>query len=232
MNKFISDYVPSDHSRQVNARFYIDKVMSDFDGKARVLDLGCGHGNSFEHFKKGNSEIEWIGLDIDSSPEVRSRPDQIDKEFHTYNGTDIPFSDGSFDIVYSCQAFEHIRFPERVLAETSRVLKRGGIFFGSVSSLEPYHSFSFWSFTPYGWVTLLKDADLVPLEIRPGIDGRALIERQYLGSTAITNSWFHQSPLNAEIENMLTATEGASVKRRNLEKLRYCGHLVFISKKV
>jgi SAM-dependent methyltransferase len=40
----------------------------------------------------------------------------------------VPFDDESFDIVYSTNVLEHTDDPERVIAESLRVLRRGGIF--------------------------------------------------------------------------------------------------------
>jgi ubiquinone/menaquinone biosynthesis C-methylase UbiE len=42
-------------------------------------------------------------------------------------GESLPFPDESFDIVYSANVLEHTRNPERVLAESVRVLRRGGL---------------------------------------------------------------------------------------------------------
>jgi SAM-dependent methyltransferase len=42
-------------------------------------------------------------------------------------GEAIPFPDQSFDVVYSSNVLEHVDDPPRVLAETIRVLKEGGL---------------------------------------------------------------------------------------------------------
>jgi len=42
-------------------------------------------------------------------------------------GEELPFADESFDIVYSANVLEHTADPERVLMESMRVLRRGGI---------------------------------------------------------------------------------------------------------
>lgn len=225
----IGDCIPNDHARQVGAVELIGPALKGRPAAPKVLDLGCGDGRSIDHFRSVDPQTDWHGLDIEGSPEVLTRSRQ-DASFHTYDGTHIPFEDGSFDIVYSCQVFEHVRHPEPVLREICRVLAPGGTFMGSVSYLEPYHSFSLWNYTPYGWHTLLRDAGLVPVEFRPGIDGTALLQRQYHGRHAASRGWFKSSPLNEEIDAW-----GASTKRSpaliNLRKIQYCGHLVFIARR-
>jgi ubiquinone/menaquinone biosynthesis C-methylase UbiE len=126
--------------------------------------------------------------------------------------------------------FEHVRHPEELLAEIRRVLKEGGPFIGSISTLEPYHSYSYWNYTPYGWYVLLTDAGFVPQEFRPGIDGISLIRRSYLGRPEEARYWFKKSPVNEEIDQW-----GKENRKRpgliNYRKIMYCGHLFFYAKK-
>ena len=72
--------------------------------------------------------------------------------------------------MFSRQVFEHVRHPDALMREVARVLKPGGVFFGSVAYLEPYHSRSIFNFTPYGLMTVLGNAGLRLSELRPGID--------------------------------------------------------------
>jgi ubiquinone/menaquinone biosynthesis C-methylase UbiE len=46
---------------------------------------------------------------------------------HNAAGEGLPFDDASFDIVYSANVLEHTANPERVLTESLRVLKKGGL---------------------------------------------------------------------------------------------------------
>ena len=43
-------------------------------------------------------------------------------------GEDLPFPDGAFEIVYCCDALEHVNDLGKVIGEISRVLKPGGVF--------------------------------------------------------------------------------------------------------
>lgn len=221
----IHDCLPNDHARQVDASYYAEKLLREATRPLRVLDLGCGDGRSVDLFRRYQPSVEWTGVDIEGSPEVNTRT-RSDAAFCSYDGEHLPFAGGAFDLVYANQVFEHVRKPEAVLAEVTRVLVPGGSFVGSVSSLEPYHSLSIWCYTPYGWWTLLRDAGLEPRELRPGIDGIALIRRHFMGRPKEAREWFVRSPLNEEIDAW-----GAETGRRpaliNLRKVQYCGHLVF-----
>ena len=141
----------------------------------------------------------------------------------------IPFADQSFDLVYCHQVMEHVRYPERLLAEVSRVLVPGGSFVGSTSYLEPSHSFSLWNYTPYGWVTLINGSGMRVIELRPGIDSIALITRQLSGEPKKYSQWFGSSPLNQEIDEW-GKTNNRSVADINYRKLHFCGQFAFYCK--
>jgi len=224
----IRDVLPEDHASQVSSTHFIEKLVTNSNGEQRVLDLGCGVGRSYAVFKAHNKNVFWTGVDIEGSPEVLQRGDS-DLNFHTFDGVNLPFNDNSFDIVYSNQVFEHVRYPEKLLCEVNRVLRKGGVFIGSVSTLEPYHSFSYWNYTPFGWYTILCDAKLKPIEFRPGIDGISLIQRSYLGRPDYASEWFTNSPLNKEIDEW-GVQQSKSTAQVNLRKVMYCGHLVFQAK--
>lgn len=68
----------------------------------------------------------------------------------------MPFDDGTFDVVFCRQVLEHVRHPDDVIAEVSRILRPGGIFVGSVSQLEPYHNHSIFNWTSYGVVSVFE----------------------------------------------------------------------------
>lgn len=199
--------------------------------KINVLDLGCGDGSSYERFAKLGPKISWLGLDIEDSPEVRTRV-RKDIPFATYDGVNIPAPVSSFDLVFSHQVLEHVVQPGPLLNDVHRVLKDGGILVGSTSQLEPYHSRSIWNFTPYGLVVLLREAGFDEIQLMPGTDGLTLFVRRLLGmfKVGFGGRFFfeHESPLNLLIE---LVGKLMSLKRRSFIKLVLSGHFVFIAKK-
>jgi SAM-dependent methyltransferase len=220
-------YIPDDHARQMTSWDVAHDVLQRDSLPERVLDLGCGSGGSIDLFRSVSASIEWVGVDIESSPEVEARV-RSDGTFYTYDGVRLPFADGSFSFVYSHQVFEHVREPEPLLRDITRVLAPGGLFVGSTSQLEPYHSNSLFNYTVSGFAQLVKDAGLEPVEFRPSIDGITLIKRSFEGRPEhLTKFFAEESPLNQEIEAW-----GHQSGRRpalvNSRKLQFCGQFAFI----
>lgn len=222
------EQIPQDSSQQIDSEYYIDYLLKA-NTQLEVLDLGCGEGNSEAKFKAYGDDLQWFGLDIDESPEVNSRTRE--GNFYTFDGINIPFEDNRFDLIYSNQVFEHVRYPEALLKEINRVLKPGGYFVGSVSYLEPYHSFSFWNYTPYGFKEIAVEAGLEVVEIRPSIDALTLIVRRILGAPKFFSRWWKQeSPLNflISVAGKVTRKDSASI---NAIKLMFCGQFCFLTRK-
>jgi ubiquinone/menaquinone biosynthesis C-methylase UbiE len=229
MYDLLKDIIPKNHSRQVTSTYFTDNIFrsTNIDN---VMDLGCGTANSINYFKMKNPNIKWVGVDIQSSPEVNLR-NRIDGEFVTFDGINLPFGNDSFDMIFSNQVFEHVRNPKELLKEVRRVLKQKGYFTGSVSHLEPYHSHSLWNYTPYGFKVLIEESRLELKEIRPGIDALTLIVRRALGSPHFFDLyWRKQSPFNMLIE-FISFIKRQKHDQINLVKLLFCGQFVFIAKK-
>jgi SAM-dependent methyltransferase len=217
-------HIPADHARQVHSHYYIGQAMTGPDAPHVVLDLGCGDGASAELFRKWQPDVHWIGVDIEQSDAARAIGCE---SVVLYDGVNLPFPDNSLPLIYTNQVFEHVRYPESLLREIQRVLTPGGVFIGSTSQLEPYHSRSLWGgYTLYGWRTLCTDVGLVLEEARPSIDAIALITRQYEGALPHHNLWWQGSPLNAEIDAWAERT-GADVATTNERKLQFCGQFAF-----
>jgi len=221
-------YATAKGSRQTRIEIWLEELAPTFsNGSVRVLDLGCGDGRSIDVFSSAMPAAKWHGVDIEGSPEVATRI-RTDRQFDTFNGTELPYPDAHFDLIYSRQVFEHVRHPDALAKEVARVLRRGGAFLGEVSYLEPYHSLSIFNFTPFGMISVLRDAGLDPTELRPGIDGLSLIARQMLGGAKWLDFLFKASPLNGLISLFGTAAMLTSEHKAFL-KLQYCGQFSFLA---
>ncbi len=231
----LGDAVPSDHARQTLAESYVERALGRVPGRPwRVLDLGCGPGDSVDLFRARDPEVQWIGLDIEGSREVRSRT-RTDARFEQFDGVAIPFGDDSFDLVYCKQVLEHVHRPRALIAEVARVLAPHGSFAGSTSQMEPFHSASTFSYTPEGLRWLLQSTGLELVELRPGIDAIALIARRLApqGSAGVDRLWGrwwgNRSPLNRLLDGY-GGVRGLDARALNATKLLFCGQFAFAAR--
>ena len=94
----------------------------------RVLDLGCRTGALTRHFLEGNTVV---GLDVDQAALEKAAALGIEPVQANVEEM-LPFDDASFDAVVAGELFEHLQFPDGLVAEIYRVLRPGGVVVGSV----------------------------------------------------------------------------------------------------
>jgi ubiquinone/menaquinone biosynthesis C-methylase UbiE len=91
-----------------------------------VLDVGCGEGVVTERLARDLAPTKVLGVDADEShlkAEWDSRT-AANLSFATGSAYDLPFEDGSFDLVCCIEVLEHLERPRDALAEMSRVAGR------------------------------------------------------------------------------------------------------------
>ena len=105
-------------------------ALVDFEGYAgrRVLEVGCGAGVDLARFARGGAAV--TGVDIASSAIDLARANfeqqGLRGELHVANGEQLPFPDGSFDLVYAHGVVQYTSDPKRLVEECRRVLAPGG----------------------------------------------------------------------------------------------------------
>ncbi|MCA1371206.1 methyltransferase domain-containing protein [Bradyrhizobium sp. BRP14] len=225
IREVLKNKIPTDTAAQVDVFRMIELNKSQFLGREMLLDLGAGTGESYERLRQKIPGMHYIGLDIEGSPEVEIRT-RKDLEFKTYDGRTMPFPEDRFDVVFCKQVLEHVRYPDHVIAEVGRVLKKGGIFVGSVSQLEPYHSHSIFNWTAYGLVQVLESHGLSVTQLRPGIDGITLTMRRIISKEKFSEFFGFESIFNHFIDGNLRR---ATAWERNFTKLLIAGHIAWIA---
>ncbi len=85
----------------------------------------------------------WVSVDLyDLSPLI---------DYH-YDIMDMPFEDAKFDFVACIAVLEHVPYPEKAIAELTRVLKPGGEIWIEIPFNQPYHPSpaDYWRVSPDG----------------------------------------------------------------------------------
>ena len=113
----------------------------ELKGDERLLDIGCGRGAvllmAAQRLPRGRA----VGVDIWSTTDQSGNAEQVTRqnaalegvaervELHTADMRQLPFADGSFDVVVSSLAIHNVPGAgerARALREAARVLKKGG----------------------------------------------------------------------------------------------------------
>lgn len=93
---------------------------------SRVLDIGCADGWLTTRMAQVLSEAGVIGLDVSPKMINHARKEHPEVDFICADAHEIPFLDGSFDLVICTETLEHVVDPLRVLLEIRRCLSPGG----------------------------------------------------------------------------------------------------------
>lgn len=102
--------------------------------KSPVLDIGTGNGEISKHIFKNHRPID-VGIDIDKSGLDNARATKKYLKVLCADAEKMPFKNASFNTVVSNSTFEHITNDLKAVSEVGRVLKKGGLFFLSVPSI-------------------------------------------------------------------------------------------------
>jgi ubiquinone/menaquinone biosynthesis C-methylase UbiE len=94
----------------------------------RVLEIGVGLGTDFVRFARGGARVSGIDLTEASIELVRQRLalEGLDADLRVADAEALPFSDASFDLVYSWGVLHHTPDTASALAEIKRVLAPHG----------------------------------------------------------------------------------------------------------
>jgi len=137
--------------RDVAAMLLADAALP---AKGRVLDVGCGSGQTLTWFSEMLPQWETIGCDIALDAVAVARG--FANAAVGASALDLPFPDASVDLVITLDVVQHLPIPGgdiRALGEIRRVLKPGGYVFlrTNAQSYPVIHddlAFNFHKYTP------------------------------------------------------------------------------------
>ncbi len=112
----------------------------------RILDIGCSFGLILKAITP--DDCTGVGVDMDE----RLGCDSTNLAFARADAENLPFRDGSFDIVICNHVYEHTDNADRLLAEIGRVLDTNGVCYfagpNKFEPVEPHYGLPFLSWLP------------------------------------------------------------------------------------
>lgn len=135
---FKNDEYWKDHiSKEIEEDIWTREYKEYFNRKGKCLDLGCGIGQYSKElmsygYEVTSSDISDIALE--KVKEFNSNVIKLDMK------EKLPFSDNEFDLVFANLSIHYFsdKDTKKLMLEIKRVLKKDGLFIGSVNGLEGY----------------------------------------------------------------------------------------------
>jgi len=100
--------------------------------KKLVLDFGCGTGLYIPLLLSTGATIMGIDISRKAIKMAHERFRRTSTFFLVADGSNLPFRESCFDVLFVSEVLEHVINPFKVVAETSRVLREEGEILGSV----------------------------------------------------------------------------------------------------
>jgi uncharacterized protein (TIRG00374 family) len=102
------------------------KSMLNAQNTEIILDIGCGSGVQLRALGMDSPHL-MIGMDLNRSALLFAKGKDIpDTEFLIADAEQLPFKAGTVDRIIGAEIIEHLHEPEKMIAESQRVLADGG----------------------------------------------------------------------------------------------------------
>lgn len=130
-SKWFSMLAPG-YDAVVSSYFWPDSLqregleLLDVEPDDRVLDVGCGTGETARHLLPRAGSVQGIDLSPEQLTTAVEKDDLEGAGFVAADAESLPYRDGSFDAVVSVGSIMYWEDPEAVLRELRRVTSPGG----------------------------------------------------------------------------------------------------------
>lgn len=130
-----------------NYRFVVETALADTENPLVLVVGGSVLGKGMEEFSS-NARLRFVETDVAFGP----------RTVMICDGHDLPFEDGTFDVVIAQAVLEHVVDPPRCVAEMHRVLKPGGLVYAETPFMQQVHAgaYDFTRFTHLGHRRLFR----------------------------------------------------------------------------
>ena len=133
LQAWVHDYLIADRALNLHVYILEHGKLADIlaeQNERYLLDVGCGGGQSAIRLKENYPQLRLAGIDLSTDQIVRARQRAEQRgyaiQFEVADVQALPFSDASFDVVYSFGSAKHWPDPLKGFSECWRVLKPGG----------------------------------------------------------------------------------------------------------
>jgi ubiquinone/menaquinone biosynthesis C-methylase UbiE len=127
-NTFAKAQLDSANGSHRSRDVFVEKTglaLNSLAGKT-VLDAGCGMGRFAEVCARAGADVHAIDLSTAVEAAARNLGHHANVSFYQADIMNLPFPEGTFDIIYSIGVLHHTPDTKRAFLSLSRLLKPGG----------------------------------------------------------------------------------------------------------
>lgn len=138
MNRYHRRFCGSEGWGQTLTETVIPWVLREYDLGQDVLEIGPGPGKATDVLRQKFERLTCLEIDEKLAESLANRMHGTNVTVRQGDATAMPFADESFSGAISMTMLHHVpsrELQDRLLAETFRVLKPGGVFVGSDSTI-------------------------------------------------------------------------------------------------
>jgi 2-polyprenyl-6-hydroxyphenyl methylase / 3-demethylubiquinone-9 3-methyltransferase len=176
------------HGSLTPGRFaYFQRVLTrQFHGQVSgllALDIGCGGGFLAEEFARLGFAVVGVDPSKVSLETARSHAASggLVIDYRVGAGEQLPVEDSTFDVVYCCDVLEHVSNLDRVVSETARVMKPGGLYLFdtinrtlmskivAIKVMQEWAATRIFDVSVHDWRMFIKPAELADIFVRHGL---------------------------------------------------------------
>ncbi|WP_253696494.1 bifunctional 2-polyprenyl-6-hydroxyphenol methylase/3-demethylubiquinol 3-O-methyltransferase UbiG [Bdellovibrio sp. HCB117] len=133
------------NQHKVEMPWILEEIRRNIGYRAEILDMGCGAGFLSNDLALAGHSVQGIDLSTSSLKVAADRDVTHTVRYQQGDVYSVPFAKESFDVVCAMDLLEHVSDPQRVIAEATRVLRPGGLFF-----------FNTFAKNPLAWLVVIK----------------------------------------------------------------------------
>jgi len=110
--------------------FFIGEYFQNTESKSVVVEVGCGSGLLLQHLSKNKNTLYGVDINTTALRFLNSKMIESGSKDNFMGisafGENLPFRNNTVDFVLLSEVIEHLRNPQKMIEEISRVLKIGG----------------------------------------------------------------------------------------------------------
>lgn len=191
LNKFLYNFYKSTEKSKENE---LKNALSEIPSDGILLDVGCWDGQKTMWWAKAAKAKKILGIEVVSEAVKKAKAKKIDTYVCDIDKGKWPIKNNSVDCVLSNLVIEHLTDVDRYIAESYRVLRKGGYTIICTNNLSSWHNILslFFGWAPFDLTNSSEKAWTIgnPLVIHKNV--KSIYGKTFCHKCVYTAKWLEE----------------------------------------